>query len=447
MSLSLLAGAVLAPNLTDRLDTLLQDPALKGSVVAVQVEKPDGTVLYSQNAETRLMPASNQKILSVYYALSVLGPDHRPKTRFWKEGQDIIVHAEGDPLLTEAQLRQVRQQLKPTPQTRILVKQDFAPGHGFGWEHDDLPHAYASPITALTVDAGRFVVKAQNRIPVVPSYAGVTLRHRPSSGDPRLTFNLDRRLLTVAGTLPTTSDNVERFALPSPPNAAAAILGGRFYAVENVPAREPDAVIEGKSIGELAKLCLEPSDNAVAEHLLLLAALKEGPLGDNEFNVASQRMATFYQNAVGLPEGQIRPVDGSGLSRHNLVTAVGLARILRHAYATGLQNLFLEALPAPGEGTLRGRLNGKSVFAKTGTLSGASALSGYAMSPAGPLVFVVVMNHFIQPASRIRVIQDRIVEELLLSNEYVSYERNWCAPLEINLPHSSPLAAPRHWIP
>src|SRR5690606_38489189 len=103
---------------------------------------------------------------------------------------------------------------------------------------------------------------------------------------------------------------------PHPPTAAATILGGKFYAVNGLPNRAPDAIIEGKPIKELAKLCLEPSDNSIAEHLLLMAAAKQGELGSNEFDTATTRMSKFYTEVVKIPDGQIRPVDGSGLSRH-----------------------------------------------------------------------------------------------------------------------------------
>ena len=108
-----------------------------------------------------------------------------------------------------------------------------------------------------------------------------------------------------------------------------------------------------------------------------MTAASQGKLKDNEFLDAAGAMGEFYEKTVGLEPGLIRPMDGSGLSRHNLVTTKGLARILRHIYRTELKDIFLEALPAPGEGTLRNRLAGIPVFAKTGTLSSASALSGY----------------------------------------------------------------------
>jgi D-alanyl-D-alanine carboxypeptidase/D-alanyl-D-alanine-endopeptidase (penicillin-binding protein 4) len=69
--------------------------------------------------------------------------------------------------------------------------------------------------------------------------------------------------------------------------------------------------------------------------------------------------------------------DSSGLSYDNRVSPAGIARLLGSAEAfewgPGLRDL----LPGPGEGTLEDRLNGVRVHAKTGTLDGVSALSGW----------------------------------------------------------------------
>lgn len=73
----LLAAALQAP-----LDRILTHDDLRGASVGAIVTTLDGTVLYERNSDLRLMPASNQKLLSVSYALHALGPDFVPRLGF-----------------------------------------------------------------------------------------------------------------------------------------------------------------------------------------------------------------------------------------------------------------------------------------------------------------------------------------------------------------------------
>jgi D-alanyl-D-alanine carboxypeptidase/D-alanyl-D-alanine-endopeptidase (penicillin-binding protein 4) len=69
--------------------------------------------------------------------------------------------------------------------------------------------------------------------------------------------------------------------------------------------------------------------------------------------------------------------DASGLSYANRVTADGIVRLLWEAEAASWGGDLLDALPTGGQGTLRDRLRTVSIRAKTGTLTGISALSGW----------------------------------------------------------------------
>ena len=116
--------------------------------------------------------------------------------------------------------------------------------------------------------------------------------------------------------------------------------------------------------------------------------------------------------------GGFAPSDGSGLSRLDEVTARLLVETLIGSVKTPG---FAVALPIGGfDGTLRSRFVKTAaegnVRAKTGTLLGVSALSGYATTKAGEkLVFSILMNHFDRAAGAAvaRKIQDAIVLTLM----------------------------------
>ena len=111
-----------------------------------------------------------------------------------------------------------------------------------------------------------------------------------------------------------------------------------------------------------------------------------------------------------LPD-TIEWVDGSGISRYNMTTPRTLIAILKQINnqigIQGIKTYFPES-------TLSGTLKNyplKNVFAKTGTLRHNHNLSGYWISPKGPIyVFSIMVNHFTSPTNEVR----KGISELLL---------------------------------
>ncbi len=108
-------------------------------------------------------------------------------------------------------------------------------------------------------------------------------------------------------------------------------------------------------------------------------------------------------------------VDGSGLSRHNLVTPETLVQTLTVMESTPMFASYLNSLAVSGvNGTLKTRflldnLQG-NIFGKTGTLSGVVSLSGYMYLPEREtLVFSIVVNNSDLPSRNLRQAIDRIV--------------------------------------
>lgn len=400
--------------LQSRLDAILDRPILRGALVGAIVVKEDGTVLYSRNPDIRLIPASNQKLLSVSFALHTLGPDWRPTTRFWKQGDRIAVDAPGDPSLSYERLVEAANALgvrNGSDHLPVYARQGYRVGVPPTWEYDDLPNRYAPRITALTVNRGSFTLTNAGGAPkLVPQAFGVRLMQFPG-GAIRTDFDPFGNVMVVRGDFPNETKNLENFAIPEPDRAAASILGGPLFEATSLPDSSPNLVQHGDSVGKMAKDCLQPSDNYLAECLMLLAAQKEGPLGENPYEVAPNRMRDFLVKTVGLSRDEVRPQDGSGMSRHNLVTARGIAKVLAWNLKQPTAALWRDSLAHPGVGTLSSRLKGSSFQGKTGTLDSVSALSGYVNTPSGERVIVsLLMNHYIGAASEARAAQDDFIE-------------------------------------
>ncbi|MDB9311870.1 D-alanyl-D-alanine carboxypeptidase [Spirulina sp. CS-785/01] len=131
------------------------------------------------------------------------------------------------------------------------------------------------------------------------------------------------------------------------------------------------------------------------------------------------------QNALsrlGISPSSFRQVDGSGLSRQNVATPLSLVetlKVMKYAYGS---NIFYASLPVAGRsGTLRNRFRATPaegrVRAKTGTLRGVRALSGYMEHPQyGQLVFSILVNQPGQSGQRLINAIDQIVLSMAQMN-------------------------------
>lgn len=121
---------------------------------------------------------------------------------------------------------------------------------------------------------------------------------------------------------------------------------------------------------------------------------------------------------LGIDPKSYRLADGSGLSRQNAATPRALVETLRAMYYAPGNSVFQASLPVAGvSGTLRNRMRQTPVqgivYAKTGTLTGVRALSGYMNHPQyGLLVFSILANDSQQPGTVLVKTIDRIVVQV-----------------------------------
>jgi len=167
-------------------------------------------------------------------------------------------------------------------------------------------------------------------------------------------------------------------------------------------ARQTPLVAYRSSLKRTLEVMLTDSQNLYAE-----CTFKR--LGTGSF--ASGADAVLHALArLEVDLGGVVVADGSGLARANRVTARALYATLQ---AMRKRPLFLESLAAGGEGTLRRRFQelGARVRAKTGTIRGVRALSGYVTGQGGGrYVFVILANG--RSATSARRLQDRVVRIL-----------------------------------
>jgi serine-type D-Ala-D-Ala carboxypeptidase/endopeptidase (penicillin-binding protein 4) len=350
------------------------------------VVEADGEVVAERNPTTALIPASNMKVVTAAVALEVIGRDHRFATTLFgqldatgtKVG-DLYLVGGGDPLLSTPKYRDASTSFHPGATTPFTPLESLA---------DQLK---AKGITAVTgtifADDSRYDA-ADYGLATWPS-GSVSPIGALVANDTRSNYNLS------AGAFAT---HPATWAAEQ----AAAMLRQAGIAVAGGPPRGGTAPADANLV-EIARVESAPlvdivtdmltwSDNDTAEMLLREIAVTKGKPGTSAGGAEAVREVL---DSWGVPLDGVREADGSGLDRSNTLTCRALVKVLDHAGATGD---FARGLPRPGKpGTLLGRLEASPVrdalAAKTGTLTGVRALSGFATMAGGHLItFSAILN-------------------------------------------------------
>ncbi|MFQ3610238.1 MAG: D-alanyl-D-alanine carboxypeptidase/D-alanyl-D-alanine-endopeptidase [Fimbriimonadales bacterium] len=446
-------------SLQESIDSLLDVPWLRFGYCGVVVRDLNtGETLYAREAEKMLIPASNTKLITSAAALSLLGAEYRVKTTVLAQGSllpdgilegNLVLRGGGDATLTYADLQSLARRVKQAGITQVkglLLYDDSyldAERYGFGWNIDDEPFGYQAQMSALCVErnAVRLFAKPGEREndPVVlrlepdTDYVQiVNLTRTVPSSTPNTGLTVERpralNRLIVSGTIAVGSEEVQvgRYAVENPSRYAAWLfrqaLRGEGVKVEAIaPLLAPVGAARGVAehlsppMSEVVALINKPSDNLVSEMTLKLIGKEKRGQGTTAAGI--QAMMEFLREA-GLEMGAVNLVDGSGLSRMNMVSAENLVRLLTYMAKSPLAETYRDSLPVYGvDGTLRNRLRETPVqgkgFAKTGSLYRVSSLSGYLECRSGRVVvFAIVMNAYTTSASDARALQDRLVRLL-----------------------------------
>jgi D-alanyl-D-alanine carboxypeptidase/D-alanyl-D-alanine-endopeptidase (penicillin-binding protein 4) len=438
-ALALLLGASAAraeDGLAARLDAALASRGLRGArIAALVVDREDGRVLYARDADRALVPASNMKILTALAALSAFGPTHRFHTEVLADAvpdasgavDHLYLRAGGDPALTSEDLwrlaaevraagvRSVRQGL--VLDASCFDSQLWNPAWG-----EVSSRAYYAPISCLTVNYGAFGVRiapgAAPGDPVAVSLEPPAAFLRPvvraHTGPGRLHERLivDRRRVpgaeevVVSGDAPAGAEPIAMFrSVLDPVSYAGSVFemqlaangvevsGG--LAAGSVPEGAASLLVfQGKPLGEIVRLFVKYSNNAIAESLVKALGARGGEAGSWKGGLTALHAEL---TGLGIAVDRITQVDGSGLSYDNRVPP----RVFVQALLTAHRSFrfgpeFEAALPiASGDGTLQERVGpaAYAVRAKTGLLTRVTGLSGFAHRADGHVVAFSVLTN------------------------------------------------------
>jgi serine-type D-Ala-D-Ala carboxypeptidase/endopeptidase (penicillin-binding protein 4) len=337
-------------------------PDLAGLVTDAET----GQILWSQTPLEHQLPASNVKLITAVNALSTFGPAYRITTKVVQGAapRRLVLVGGGDPSLSRAQLAAMAQAVTPgvrahgLRKVRVLVDDSLfaAPSLAYGWKssyvHEDVRAVRAlvvnqHDVSDTAVDAGKVFGK---RLEAQGLKVRVVVRRKAPANGPVL------------------------------------------------------AAVRGQTMVSLVGTMLRDSDNDYAEALHRLVAIKTGYAPTWTGAQLAQRQAIAR---LGVDLGTSTLYDGSGLSRADRLAPIDVVRVLSLAFDGAhpdLVSLQHNSLAIAGvSGTLAPRFlryvtnptkcAARLIEAKTGSLHGVIALSGFARGADGKIkLFSFLLN-------------------------------------------------------
>jgi D-alanyl-D-alanine carboxypeptidase/D-alanyl-D-alanine-endopeptidase (penicillin-binding protein 4) len=402
--------------------TLLSDEAVKGAHIGIAIyNDTKGQWLSKYQSDHYFTPASNTKILATYLGLEFLG-DSIPGWKMAENADTLFLMPLGDPsfMHPEFSYQPIVEFIKNTKKQVVIVanQQDHFELFGRGWSWSDYDQDYQPERSRMPIygNVVHFYQSNQKITSIKPFYFfrdNVDLDKveeknwtRNSSGNRFYTTNQSNKskyfqvpytqqyapLLLPVDLLSDTLGKNIKF------QKYIAGLSNGFKTIKTVPT------------DSLLKIMMFRSDNFYADQIVLMASEKLLGRMDDAALIDTVSKTLF----TNLPQ-RMRWVDGSGLSRYNLNTPENYIAILQQMQAkfgeARVKNIFEKG----GEGTISAYYKNfpGTIYAKTGTLGGQVALSGFIYTSKQQKLYfsVLVANHMSPTSTQVR----RAVETYLTS--------------------------------
>ncbi len=453
------------------LDYLFNDRAFANAHWGVAIQSlRNGEFLYLRNEDKEFMPASNMKLFTTAAALVKLSPEFRYRTTLLATGSvrngvlegSLIIRGSGDPSITgryhsgnmlavfQAWADSLRRHGIHTVRGDIIGDDNYFADEvlGAGWSWDYQSDYYAAQISALSfndncmdaVFAPGDSVGAPARLRLEPptDYVQVHCLVTTTAKGRATGVTFDRapgtnRVVIRGSVAINAGESREWFSVENPTLFAAHVfcetllrtsiaVQGKAVDIDSLPGFAYDpascrviATYVSPPLGELVSTINKVSQNLYAELLLRTLGAECKGVGDaaHGAEVVKEVMSGF-----GVDPQVINMVDGSGLSRLDMVTPKAVVALLRGMRRHRWGDTFYESLPIAGvDGTLRTRMRNtaaeNNVRAKTGFIGHVRSLSGYVRTGDGEeLAFSLIANNYTAPTPVANSLQDLVCERL-----------------------------------
>jgi D-alanyl-D-alanine carboxypeptidase/D-alanyl-D-alanine-endopeptidase (penicillin-binding protein 4) len=455
------------------LDIIVGDPNFRNAIVGANVVSlQKNEPLYQYNESKSLVPASNLKLITTAAALEYLGSDFTYTTTVFLDGTirrgefsgNVFVRGAGDPSMSTFYMDNPVEILERwaevfdslgirTIRGNIIGDDSYFDDKtwGPGWAWDDILYPFSAQVSALSFNDNKidFTIRPGRSagepaiVTMYPDNAYMTVINNVltvAPGEPTSIHPLREaysNVIELTGTIeldttgrahpivqPVTVDDPTQFMMglfkQTLEDRGIRVQGGVFDIAEwddvvKYTELRPICYYTSPPLRQIIRTVNITSHNLAAEMVLKTIAKEVTGIGSFEKGTEVLRN---YAAQYGISQESVSIVDGSGLSRLNLLTPRQITLLLGAMYRSRYRNDYIASLAVPGQpGTLASRMKGsraeQNVFAKTGSLENVCSLSGYVFSrDKEPLAFSIILNNFTVPQSLARNLQDLFIMRL-----------------------------------
>ena len=370
-----------------------------------------GRVVFEKNSHQRFIPASTIKLLTGYAALMVL-QDSTQTLRYLSSGDTLKIWGSGDPSWNYKEFAQPDFQ-KIIGNHKVVQFSDanqVSPSYGYGWQWDDYYFDYAAERSSLPIYGNLVQVeKIGDSLRLFPDFFQAQLQSSTKDFK-ELTRDFHSNTFFYNPASYRGRENYIPFLVQ--PELLVQLASREtglpwIYKAEPLPAVHQQW--RASALLPILKEMMLMSDNFLAEQLLFMVS-------DKLFQTLDTDRALDYlikTELADLPDSP-RWVDGSGLSRHNLITPRSLVGVFEKLNRLLPREQLLELLATGGKtGTLKNTFQAAQpyIFAKTGSMSHSYNLAGLVQTKSGKTYAFAFMNtNFPSSVSTVR----KEVEKVML---------------------------------
>ena len=361
-------------------------------------------------------PASNIKVFTFYAGLEILG-DSIPALKYVERNDSLIFWGMGDPSFLysyASSSNKVIDFLKSRPQKIFFSQSNFtADRFGPGWAWEDYNYSFSPERSPFPIYGNCLKLNVtQNVLRVAPCYFANHLIVGDSlKNESKAERELDSNQITFFPSQQIPRDSSWNIPFCYSDDLVAELLSdtlSRAVEESNYNQQQSAKLLYSVPADSLYKAMMYESDNLIAEQLLMMCAAVVSDTLKPEIAINYMKK-NFLSD---LPD-DFTWVDGSGLSRYNLVTPRVMVALWSKIRTKVPQERLFKLLATGGKsGTLKNWYKAETpyIFAKTGTLANNHNLSGFIITHKGRvLIFSFMNNNFITSVSEVRESMQKIL--------------------------------------
>ncbi|MGC8514897.1 MAG: D-alanyl-D-alanine carboxypeptidase [Thermoplasmata archaeon] len=355
-------------------------------IVSYSFRDTAGKEIQSFRSNLPVLPASNMKILTGFVAYRLLGNDYEFITEVKKEDNKITFYGGPTPLLDFSSLSEISESLNLSAHDMkenvltLRTKNERIDKHNTNpaWNYADSAYSYQPRISNFSLN--------ENCKPKDTSLHDFSLQDLHESEDNFIPVQSPRNNMKN-GLIDTKSKHI-----------------GQKIAAKNGSAMHAERLED--ILEHMETVSCNYSAEVLFKYLSYARTFKPGSWGNSSTILVDELIKFLGYDPI------ISVADGSGLSRSNFLNTSFLSDLIMKIHLND-GDTFIRHLPEPGKGTLKNRLKshqGAVIHAKTGSLTGVAALSGYIFSM--DTSFSIIINNFLGSEKMTSIIDNMLVQFL-----------------------------------